>query len=354
MKIAFVIGLYPNQIGGAEMQAREIAIALKKRGHSIYYVCYSGAKYTSEEYDVTIIDAKSKWDIFYNGTKRKLYNALDKIKPDLVYHRAFVPYSRFVAQWCYQHKVPFYFHSADVYTLIRKNNTPYNVIENYWLKYTLEHATGIICQNKEQFEALRKFKLKKKTIIYNIQRKNTCPINKNKRKNVVWIAKFEPAKQPEVFVNLAEHYPDKDVTFTMFSSKCPKTGINESILKRIKACKQITLIEGKDNTFINEYLCNTATVLVNTSVSEGISNTFIQAWMRGVPVVSLNSNPDGWFDNNLIGGCCNGDTEKIEDFVTKIMSEKEYSKYSRASITFAESNFSPEVVIPQMEKLMLQ
>lgn len=352
MKIAFVIGLYPNQIGGAEMQAREIAMALKEKGHSISYICYSAVKYTSKEYDVSIIDVKSKCDVFYYGTKHKLYNVLDKISPDIVYHRAFVPYSRFVAQWCCQNKVPFYFHCADVYTLIRRNNSFYNVIENYWLRYTLEHATGVICQNKEQYEALRKFRLKKKKIIYNIQRKNTLAINKNKDKNIVWIAKFEPAKQPELFVELAERYSDKDVTFTMFSSKCPKTEINERLLKRIKACKQITLIEGKDNTYINEYLCNTASILVNTSVSEGISNTFIQAWMRGVPVISLNSNPDGWFNSYQIGGCCNGDVNKMDYFITKILRTKEYLERSRSSTEFAETHFSPEVIMPQIEQFM--
>lgn len=37
MKIAFIIGLYPHQIGGAEMQALEISTALQKEGHSITY-----------------------------------------------------------------------------------------------------------------------------------------------------------------------------------------------------------------------------------------------------------------------------------------------------------------------------
>lgn len=56
----------------------------------------------------------------------------------------------------------------------------------------------------------------------------------------------------------------------------------------------------------------------------------------------------------MISGCCNGDTEKMKYFVAKVMSEKEYSKYSRASIIFAESKFSPKVIIPRMEKFMQQ
>lgn len=160
MKIAFIIGLYPHQIGGAEMQALEISTALQKEGHSITYICYSSKTYSSNEYEVSIIPTRASWDIFYYGTKNKLYKALNEIHPDIVYHRAFVPYSRFIAKWCMSNNIPFYFHSADIYTLTRKNNSLYNILQNMWLKYTLSHSTGVICQNKEQYEALQNFKIK--------------------------------------------------------------------------------------------------------------------------------------------------------------------------------------------------
>lgn len=352
MKIAFIIGLYPHQIGGAEMQAREISIALQKEGHSIYYICYSSKSYTSDEYEVSIIPPRASWDIFYYGTKIKLYKALNKIRPDVVYHRAFVPYSRFIAKWCLSNKVPFYFHSADIYTLIRKNNSFYNIIQNMWLRYTLSHSTGVICQNKEQFEVLQNFKIKRLETIYNIQRTNNKPLCTSKDHNIVWIAKFEQAKQPEIFIDFAERFKNKNVTFTMFSSKMPKTEKNEKLLERILKNTQITLIEGKDNDFINDYLCNKASLLINTSVSEGISNTFIQAWMRGVPVVSLNSNPDGWFDKYEIGGCCKGDVNRIDVLVSNIIFGDKYKDYVKNSIDFAEKNFSPKVVIPKLVSFM--
>lgn len=352
MNIAFIIGLYPHQIGGAEMQALEISTALQKEGHSITYICYSSKTYSSNEYEVSIIPTRASWDIFYYGTKNKLYKALNEIHPDIVYHRAFVPYSRFIAKWCMSNNVPFYFHSADIYTLTRKNNSLYNILQNMWLKYTLSHSTGVICQNKEQYEALQNFKIKRLKTIYNIQRTNVKPLCTDKGHNLVWIAKFEQAKQPELFIDFAERFKNKNVTFTMFSSKMPKTEKNRKLLERILNNSQITLIEGKDNEYINDYLCNKASLLINTSVSEGISNTFIQAWMRGVPVVSLNSNPDNWFDNYMIGGCCKGDVNRMDVLVANIIFGDKYKDYAKNCIEFAEKHFSPEVVVPQLTSFM--
>lgn len=248
--------------------------------------------------------------------------------------------------------IPFYFHSADIYTLTRKNNSLYNILQNMWLKYTLSHSTGVICQNKEQYEALQNFKIKRLKTIYNIQRTNVKPLCTDKVHNLVWIAKFEQAKQPELFIDFAERFKNKNVTFTMFSSKMPKTEKNRKLLERILNNSQITLIEGKDNEYINDYLCNKASLLINTSVSEGISNTFIQAWMRGVPVVSLNSNPDNWFDNYMIGGCCKGDVNRMDVLVANIIFGDKYKDYAKNCIEFAEKHFSPEVVVPQLTSFM--
>lgn len=352
MKIVFVIGLYPYQIGGAEMQAKEIANVFSSLGHKIHYLCYSPKIYSSDEFDVSIIKTRKKYDIFYYGTRTLLFEALDKIRPDIVYHRAIVPYSRFLGVWCKKNSIPFYLHCADIYTLTRKNYTLYNVISNIWLRETLRLATGIICQNKEQFDALSRHNIKNIRIIYNIHQKNFRKVTHGNSKNIVWIAKFEQAKQPEVFIELAERLKDKNYTFTMFSSKFSNNEFNNRLIEKIKQNPQITLYQGKDNTVINDYLCNNASLLVNTSISEGISNTFIQAWMRGVPVISLNSNPDGWFDQYQIGGCCNGSLDKAVDLINKILDESKYFVYSQNSIEFANNNFSPEIITPQLLEFM--
>ncbi len=353
MKIAFVIGLYPYQIGGAEMQALEIAKALKSEGHTIEYISYSPICYTSNDFKVHIIPERAGLDFFYYGIKKQLYRVLDEIKPDIIYHRAFVPYSRFVATWASINKVPFYFHCADIYTLNAKNNSLYNIVKNIWLKKTLKLATGVICQNIEQYRELQRFQIKKVKIIYNLHRKNiNNRININNRNQIIWIGKFEPMKQPNIFIDFAEKYHDTNILFTMFSSKCPKTETNMKLLKRIANNNRITFIEGKDNDFINNYICNHALLLVNTSLSEGISNTFIQAWMRGVPVLSLNSNPDNWFDRYKIGFCCNGDADLLRVKAAEIISSGIYKEYSQQSISFAENHFALEVIVPEMIKFM--
>lgn len=348
MKIAFVIGLYPFDIGGAEMQAREIALSLSTLGHSIHYISYTPKRYSSNEFEVFHIPTRSKFDIFHVGTKRKIYKALDYIKPDVVYHRAFVPYSNYIANWCKAKNIAFYFHNADIYTLTRKNDSLYNIIYNCRLKYTLENATGVICQNEEQFNALKSYRLRKVQIIYNVQRANTTVLKRNKKTNIVWIGKFESLKQPKVFVDFIKRYTNPLVEFTIFSSKCPRSEENQRLLEIINNDKRVTMFEDKNNDYINDFLCNKATLLINTSVSEGISNTFIQAWMRGVPVISLNSNPEGWFDSNELGGFCSGDSYMIDKLVDKYTEKEYYNNVSKRVVEFANNKFSPEIIIPQL------
>lgn len=352
MRFAFVIGLYPYQIGGAEMQSLEIAHALKGMGHEVAYVCFSSKKYESEEYEVHFITRRFGFDVFYWETRNQIYSVLKNIKPDIVYHRAFVPYSCYVASWCKSTNTPFYFHSADIYTLIRRNDSLQNILLNKMLAYTLKNATGVICQNSEQEEALKMFDISRVRKIYNIQRTNDESLLRDKQPNIVWIAKLEDSKQPEVFVDFIERYTRKDVRFSMFISRIDDNDKNRRLISRLNLNAAVTLYKGKDNTFINKFLIEKATVLVNTSVSEGISNTFIQAWMRGVPVISLNSNPDGWFDQYELGGCCKGNPLKIETLVDYIHDKSNYSRLSNSVVEFSEGMFSPAVVMPQILDFM--
>ena len=351
MKIAFIIGLYPFQIGGAEMQSLEIAEALSLMGHRITFISYSKRKYTSDKFETIQISPRPSWDFFHLTTKLKLFNALNTVSPDIVYHRAFVPYSCYVAQWCKIQSVPFYFHSADIYTLTRKNVSIKNIISNKFLEYTLKNCTGVICQNNEQELALKRFKINKIKKIYNIHKINHMPINAN-RNEIVWIGKFIPAKNPSLFVNMAKVFKhDANLVFTMFSSKTIKSEENIRLKQEIEN-NNIHLIEGKDNDYINNYLCERAAVLVNTSESEGISNTFIQGWMRGIPVLSLNSNPDNWFDIYDIGYCCNGNEKLLDEALNQLLNKIKDDDYKQNLIKFANNRFSSEVIIPQLTKFL--
>lgn len=351
MRIAFIIGLYPFQLGGAEMQSLEIAEALSLQGHNITFISYTNQKYTSDKFETIQIHSRPSWDYLHISTKKMLFKFLNNTSPDIVYHRAFVPYSCYVAQWCKINHVPFYFHSADIYTLIKKNNNIKNIIFNKLLKYTLKNSTGVICQNNEQEKALKRFHLKNLKKIYNIHKINILPISTN-RKEIVWIAKFIPAKNPDLFVELAQKFINKNTQFTMFSSKCIDSDANKKLKSKINETQNLQLIEGKDNEYINNYLCQKTAIIVNTSESEGISNTYIQAWMRGIPVLSLNSNPDNWFDTFEIGYCCNGDKNLLVQGLNQLLKKINDSNYRQNLIKFANDRFSPEVVIPQLTAFM--
>jgi glycosyltransferase involved in cell wall biosynthesis len=173
----------------------------------------------------------------------------------------------------------------------------------------------IITQNKYQHDTLIHEYGCENIIIYNgfeIKKRN---IVKNKKNYILWVARCDSWKQPEVFVQLAKNNP-----YLQFCMICPQSQ-DESFFKNIK--KQALMI--KNDTFINFVPYNEidkffehALIFVNTSLYEGFPQTFIQATMNGVPIVTLHVNPENFLDTFQCGYCCNGDVELLNNKIKEL------------------------------------
>jgi len=184
-----------------------------------------------------------------------------------------------------------------------------------WLfEQGLKGADVIICQHREQVELLRARYQKEGRVIRSI-----CPlpvssgVRQAERRIVLWVARLEQWKQPELMVRLAQRIPEE--AFVMVA---PPTGLSSEYLTHIKAeaaaCPNLRVLPGGSFDEISA-LFETAKLFVNTSRHEGFPNTFLQAAACGTPIASWAVNPEGMLDGYDMGTCADQDWSRFEQQV---------------------------------------
>lgn len=310
-KICFLVGYYPIYRGGAEYQSLLIAESLKEQ----YEVVFISADYQQETVLVdngfTIYTLKTfklpKIRPFYFFQGPKLEKLLKTINPDIIYHRSLTANIGVAAKFCREHGKKLVWHIASTLDLSRKDfafnrDMLFDFLESRRINYGIRNADVIFAQTNDQALHLeQKFKRKADLVIYNFHPEATTEMEKpGEYFNVIWIGNLKPAKQPEVFIKLAERFAGMErVRFMMVGRKAPKRF--QRFLE--EEMEKVSNIEYKGELSIQEVnsLLAGAHVLVNTSLFEGFSNTFIQAWKHKVPVVSLHVDPDELLTREKIG-----------------------------------------------------
>jgi len=186
----------------------------------------------------------------------------------------------------------------------------------FWLGLIL--ADKIACQTKDQLRQLPKnLKMKSRVILpaYPIE---PLPRRKNINKHgILWVARAETWKNPELFLDLATRFPQEK--FTMI---CPPAEDNPNFFLQIKAMAEtvpnLRFINQVPFSKIDAYFSR-AKVFISTSLSEGFPNTFIQAGIGKVPIISFKVNPDKIIDRHRLGFCADGDERQMEKLLKKIL-----------------------------------
>lgn len=355
MKICFVVGYYPRQVGGAELQAKIIAEELVKRGHEVVYIAYGLSEHFKDMgIEIWNVQSKKIDKLFgYHIVNRKICLLLNKIEPNLIYHRCFVPYSYGIIKFASKKGIPCYFHIAGDSSITFDNSLFGRFRKRMFLKIR-KLAVNFIFQTQEQYELVQTFGITKYKIIGNLQNIPDIRLQISKEHKIVWIGKSTAIKQLHKFVNLAEECARRKLPLQfVVISRFLADKYSYDLLNRMESIPNICNLGERSNDFINDFLQKDAYLLVNTSVSEGISNTYIQAWARGVPVISLNSNPNKCFDKYNVGICCHGDENVMYESIIKYCTNMPLYKESvRTSISYAKETFSIDEVLSKLLNYM--
>jgi glycosyltransferase involved in cell wall biosynthesis len=131
------------------------------------------------------------------------------------------------------------------------------------------------------------------------------PRTAGKTLDFLWVARCQPIKRPQLFLDLAEQLPGSRSRMI-----CPRedVGLWETVADRARALANVEFIERVPYREIQGHY-DEAKVFVNTSSFEGWPNSFIQAGLGGAALLSLDVNPDGLFQRFTPGVFANGDFE---------------------------------------------
>jgi glycosyltransferase involved in cell wall biosynthesis len=153
---------------------------------------------------------------------------------------------------------------------------------------------------------------------------------------VMWNARFQPWKRPELFLELAERLPQ--VRFVMGGPSKDDAGSEyfKTLSALVAQHPNIALSPFPDTfeEFLRFKLYERASVFVDTVERGGFENTLVQAWLRAVPVVSISRDFDGVLTREGIGVGCHGDVvvaaAAVERLVTRADEREAMGERARA------------------------
>lgn len=196
----------------------------------------------------------------------------------------------------------------------------------------LKLASKIICQSEEQmrcFEEDLREKAMRIRSAYPIQE-----IDSLHKEGVLWVGRSEKWKRPELFLRLAERFPDE--RFTMIAPPADSNpGLFKEIKEEVAKIKNLDFIERVPFEKIDDYF-KKAKIFVNTSDYEGFPNTFVQAAKNRTPILSLNVNPDNFITRYNLGLFAQGDFNKLIEALKQILDDEEsFKTYSNNAFEYA-------------------
>jgi glycosyltransferase involved in cell wall biosynthesis len=241
----------------------------------------------------------------------RLYRALRRFAPDVIYQRVACAYTGVAAFYARRHGTRMIWHVAHENDVTPGGGpsgkaSPFRWLERRFVDYGIRHATRVVTQTRDQALLLREnFGRDADAVVPNFHPLPDENLGKSELLTVVWVANLKPWKRPEAFVSLARALaPDlTNVRFVMVGA--PPQGEGDRawgarLLHEIGSTPNLQYLGHRSQAEVNSILAR-AHLFVNTSRREGFANTFIQAWMRRVPVVSLHVNPDGVLDGEEVG-----------------------------------------------------
>jgi len=183
----------------------------------------------------------------------------------------------------------------------------------------LEHSDVVLTQNKTHKRLLKQNHDVDAEVL-----KNSFIIKENdarKKGSILWVARCDYWKQPELFTRLAKNLPDE--RFIMIAPPVYGKEPYQKEIKEIAATiENLRFIDRVPFNKIQRYF-DEAQIFINTSEHEGFPNTFLQAGIGKTPIMSLNVNPDDFISKYNCGFFCENDFDTLLENTGTLMSNKE-------------------------------
>lgn len=323
----FAYGIFNPKVnlkfGGSETQMYFLADKLAKNSDfTVDFIVLDVGQDNVEMYDgVRVIKAYKRGGGIANmfGGFLKMFSVLMKANPDIIVCRAF---GREVGVSALYAKI---FGKKLIYSLANDQDYSgkfFNDLAGKIFQFGFMMADWYVAQSQIQADGLKKIYPKKSDKVAVI--KNSWPdeaLALAEKDSILWVGSSADLKQPEIFLDLAEAFPQEKFVMVMAKSK-QNEGKWEELSARAKNISNLSLIESVPLKEIDFYFSK-AKVLVSTSSSEGFPNVFLQAARVKTPILSLAVDPDNFIVNYDAGIVCSGDYEKFKEGLKILLAQEE-------------------------------
>lgn len=350
--------------GGSEWQCHIIANTLLSFGHQVTYAICHPLKSNEADY-------QEKYTLFLIKQPFGVYFAkvLKETNPDFVYWRYNKKYLLLSVSLAKYYGVRFVFAVSHIHDVIVFSAKPFSKqqlsvpqilikLSKKIVKQLLSGINaiaflfidGVVLQHKGQ--AIRSFKTPYRIIYNSYISPNVSNENPEEfsEKYVLWVANLKQAKNPEVYIRLANDFSQYSIKFLMIGRVEDKA--YQFMIDHPQSLPSNLVFLGKRRPEqVQQYLKH-CLFLVHTCDPEGFPNIFIQAWMHSKAVVSLYFDPDGLIRSHHLGAI-SGNYEQIKQDV-KVMLENEYyrNQIGKGAYEFAKENFNANKNVSLLVKFM--
>jgi glycosyltransferase involved in cell wall biosynthesis len=321
---------YNDYLGGSEIQCDIIAKNMILKGHKVFYGAIDSLK-TNYEVNYEVIPLrKISFQII-----AKIFKG---IKPDIVYWRYNKNYLLVAGILCWYYRIKLVFAITSIsdtkrYKIIRlpeinklkikkRIRSLMRVVKVFMLSFINSYGcyfvNGATSVRKSLLINLSSFRKKvPKVCIYDSMETKLSEKFKWKKPYVIWVANLKKIKNPELFLNAARKFVDKNVDFIMVGKI--QDDVYEYFNDKNEFPPNLFYLGPKKPEEVNSMIRGSL-FLVHTCNPEGFPNNYIQAWMQGRPTIALYFDPDSIIENNNIGyysknfdRMCNDINNLIED-----------------------------------------
>ncbi len=173
------------------------------------------------------------------------------------------------------------------------------------------------------------------------------PVADVNRQNVLWVGRSAAIKRPELFIDLAEKYPEEQ--FVMICQAATGDNNFDRLVSRALSVPNLEFHERIAFNEIDAYF-QRAKVFVNTSDSEGFPNTFIQACKAATCILSLNVNPDNFLAEYSCGLSCDGSFQSLEKGLDFILARDRYIELGQNGLGYVRDFHDVAKIIPRYKE----
>lgn len=212
-------------------------------------------------------------------------------------------------------------------------------------KYGIKNADSVVSQTEIQKTMLMKNLEINSRVIKNGFFLNEG-INIEEKKYILWVARAQGWKRPELFLEMVKRLPEEKFIMIMPG----ENELQEKIKEMATLYTNLKFIDYVPFAQIQNYY-NDAKLFVNTSEYEGFPNAFVQACLGKTPILSFNVNPDNFIDANHLGHFCNNDMESAVGFI-KAYNTKKLRVLGQNANNYVKSNHDISKISLQYEEII--